>query len=95
MTHSLGSDVGLQQLRLFAEEGVSGERVAIGHADTWPEAQYHRALLELGATLIFFFVLLAFVGGCSGSTAGGLKIFRFQVAFVLLRANLQNLVHPR
>jgi phosphotriesterase-related protein len=50
VTHSLGSDVGLQQLRLFAEEGVG--RVAIGHADTWPDAQYHRALLELGATLI-------------------------------------------
>ncbi|EPE2256901.1 potassium transporter TrkG, partial [Pseudomonas aeruginosa] len=45
------------------------------------------------AVMLFFY--LTFVGGCSGSTAGGLKIFRFQVAFVLLRANLQNLVHPR
>jgi trk system potassium uptake protein TrkH len=45
------------------------------------------------AVLLFFY--LTFVGGCSGSTAGGLKIFRFQVAYVLLRANLQQLVHPR
>ncbi|SDU16596.1 trk system potassium uptake protein TrkH [Pseudomonas pohangensis] len=45
------------------------------------------------AVLLFFY--LTFVGGCSGSTAGGLKIFRFQVAFVLLRANLLRLVHPR
>jgi len=38
---------------------------------------------------------LTFIGGCSGSTAGGLKVFRFQVSWVLLRANLQQLVHPR
>lgn len=45
------------------------------------------------AVLLFFY--LTFVGGCSGSTAGGLKIFRFQVAYVLLKANLMQLVHPR
>jgi trk system potassium uptake protein TrkH len=45
------------------------------------------------AFLLFFY--LTFVGGCSGSTSGGLKIFRFQVAYVLLRANLQQLIHPR
>jgi len=45
------------------------------------------------AVLLFFY--LTFVGGCSGSTSGGLKVFRFQVAYVLLRANLQQLVHPR
>jgi phosphotriesterase-related protein len=53
VTHSLGSDVGLQQLQIFAEEGVRADRVAIGHADTWPDIQYHRALLDLGASLIF------------------------------------------
>ena len=41
------------------------------------------------------FVYLGFVGGCSGSSAGGLKIFRFQVAYILLKANLKQLVHPR
>ncbi|WP_439888912.1 TrkH family potassium uptake protein [Pseudomonas sp. MBLB4123] len=45
------------------------------------------------AGMLFFY--LGFIGGCSGSTAGGLKIFRFQVAYVLLKANLQQLVHPR
>ncbi|MBB6341832.1 trk system potassium uptake protein TrkH [Pseudomonas fluvialis] len=45
------------------------------------------------AVLLFFY--LTFIGGCSGSTAGGLKIFRFQVAYVLLKANLQQLIHPR
>ncbi|MFC5696404.1 TrkH family potassium uptake protein [Pseudomonas sp. GCM10022186] len=43
--------------------------------------------------MLFFY--LGFVGGCSGSTAGGIKIFRFQVAYILLKANLKQLVHPR
>ncbi|MHA6493852.1 TrkH family potassium uptake protein [Pseudomonas borbori] len=43
--------------------------------------------------MLFFY--LGFIGGCSGSTAGGLKIFRFQVAYILLKANLLQLVHPR
>jgi Trk-type K+ transport systems, membrane components len=38
---------------------------------------------------------LTFVGGCSGSTAGGLKIFRFQVAGALLMGSLKQLIHPR
>ncbi|BCR24032.1 TrkH family potassium uptake protein [Aquipseudomonas alcaligenes] len=45
------------------------------------------------ASMMFFY--LGFVGGCSGSTAGGLKIFRFQVAYILLKANLRQLIHPR
>lgn len=48
-----------------------------------------------GDFAIMAFFYLTFVGGCSGSTSGGLKIFRFQVAYALLRANLQQLVHPR
>lgn len=43
--------------------------------------------------MLFFY--LGFVGGCSGSTAGGIKIFRFQVAYILLKANLNQLIHPR
>jgi trk system potassium uptake protein TrkH len=45
------------------------------------------------ALMLFFY--LGFVGGCSGSTAGGIKIFRFQVAYILLKANLNQLIHPR
>ncbi|MFC3609606.1 TrkH family potassium uptake protein [Stutzerimonas tarimensis] len=45
------------------------------------------------AFMAFFY--LTFIGGCSGSTAGGLKVFRFQVAYSLLRANLKQMVHPR
>ena len=45
------------------------------------------------ALMVFFY--LTFVGACSGSTSGGLKIFRFQVAYTLLRSGLKQLVHPR
>ncbi|AMA45236.1 TrkH family potassium uptake protein [Pseudomonas monteilii] len=44
---------------------------------------------------LMFFFYLGFIGGCSGSTAGGIKIFRFQVAYILLKANLNQLIHPR
>ncbi|MGC1333743.1 TrkH family potassium uptake protein, partial [Pseudomonas sp.] len=45
------------------------------------------------ALMLFFY--LGFIGGCSGSTAGGVKIFRFQVAYILLKASLNQLIHPR
>lgn len=45
------------------------------------------------SSLMFFFLL--FVGGCSGSTAGGIKIFRFQIGGKLLNIQLKQLVHPR
>ncbi|PTS83601.1 potassium transporter TrkH [Pseudomonas sp. HMWF032] len=62
---------------------VTTTGVALGDYTTW------------GSFAVLLFFYLTFVGGCSGSTAGGLKIFRFQVAYVLLKANLQQLVHPR
>lgn len=40
------------------------------------------------------FFLLMFVGGCSGSTAGGIKIYRLQVAGMLTRGYLQQLISP-
>lgn len=40
----------------------------------------------------FFFLM--FVGGCSGSTAGGMKIFRFQLSLIILREQLMRLLHP-
>jgi trk system potassium uptake protein TrkH len=44
------------------------------------------------AAMTFFF--LTFVGGCSGSTSGGIKIFRFKIAFVMFHETLQRLLHP-
>ena len=44
------------------------------------------------AIVVFFYLI--FVGGCSGSTAGGLKFFRLQLAVVLLRNQLRLMRHP-
>jgi trk system potassium uptake protein len=44
-------------------------------------------------SVMVFFALL-FVGACSGSTTGGIKIFRFQIAFSLLKRQLMLLMHP-
>lgn len=44
-------------------------------------------------SVMVFFVLF-FFGACSGSTAGGMKIFRFQIALSLLKRQLMVLMHP-
>ena len=45
-----------------------------------------------GPLPLMAFLLLTFVGGCSGSTAGGMKIFRFQIAGVMLQNQLRALI---
>ena len=47
-----------------------------------------------GTFAVGMFFLLLFVGGCSGSTAGAIKIYRLQVAGMLVRAHLQHLISP-
>jgi len=44
------------------------------------------------APAIFFF--LTFVGGCSGSTAGGIKMFRFHVLWLSFQCQMKQLVFP-
>lgn len=43
------------------------------------------------AITVFFY--LTFVGGCSGSTAGAIKIFRFQIGLMMLRNQLRQMRH--
>ena len=62
---------------------VTTTGVAVGDYTVW------------GSFSVLLFFYLTFVGGCSGSTAGGLKIFRFQVAATLLVSSLKQLIHPR
>ena len=52
-THSLRSAVGLDQLRIFTDEGVDPSRVIIGHADSHPDLDYYLAVLDAGANLEF------------------------------------------
>ncbi|MFC1237425.1 TrkH family potassium uptake protein [Vibrio sp. F74] len=43
-------------------------------------------------TVLFAFLML--VGACSGSTSGGIKIFRFQIAMTLFNKQMLKLIHP-
>jgi trk system potassium uptake protein TrkH len=45
----------------------------------------------LPLVIIFF---LTFVGGCSGSSSGGIKIFRFQIIAIALRMQVLRMIHP-
>lgn len=47
-----------------------------------------------GAAALAVFFFLTFVGGCSGSTSGGLKVFRFQLFWLYLREQFVRSVHP-
>ncbi|HDO51560.1 MAG TPA: TrkH family potassium uptake protein, partial [Rhizobiales bacterium] len=44
--------------------------------------------------VVLFFILM-FIGGCSGSTSCGIKIFRFQVIFEMIRCRLQAVIYPK
>jgi trk system potassium uptake protein TrkH len=48
-----------------------------------------------GNLVIGVFFGLMFIGGCTGSTSGGMKIFRFEIMSVLLRSHFQSLQYPR
>jgi trk system potassium uptake protein len=41
------------------------------------------------------FFALTFIGGCTGSTSGGMKIFRFEVMARMLRGHFRRLLYPR
>ena len=40
------------------------------------------------------FLLLMFIGGCAGSTTGGLKVFRFQILFKYVHLHLKKMLQP-
>ncbi len=42
--------------------------------------------------MIFFFLM--FMGGCSGSTTCGIKVFRFQILYNVAKTQLRSLVYP-
>ena len=49
---------------------------------------------QWGAFYGTFFFILGMIGGCTGSTTGGIKIFRFQVLFALTKSHLLQLRRP-
>jgi trk system potassium uptake protein TrkH len=50
--------------------------------------------LQWGAAAAAWFFMLTFIGGCAGSTAGGPKIFRYQVMFRVIGQHIRKTIHP-
>ena len=49
---------------------------------------------EWGNYASVLFLLLMFIGGCAGSTTGGLKVFRFQILFKYIHLHLKRMLQP-
>ena len=47
-----------------------------------------------GKFSLIFFLFLMFIGGCAGSTACGIKIFRLQMLFIFLINQIKKLIYP-
>ena len=43
---------------------------------------------------LIFFLFLMFIGGCAGSTACGIKIFRLQMLIIFLKNQIKKLIYP-
>jgi len=43
---------------------------------------------------LIFFLFLMFIGGCAGSTACGIKIFRIQLLFLFIKNQIKKIIYP-
>ena len=59
-THAVLSPVGLDQLRIFEEEGADLSRVIIGHADSYPLLEHYLEVIRRGANVEFDFLGMSF-----------------------------------
>jgi len=50
---------------------------------------------EWGKFPLIFFLFLMFIGGCAGSTACGIKIFRFQILGYFIINQIKKIIYPR
>ncbi|MDQ0326861.1 trk system potassium uptake protein TrkH [Rhodopseudomonas julia] len=49
---------------------------------------------QLGTFSVGLFFVLTYVGGCTGSTAGGIKIYRLVILWEIIRRQIRLLAHP-
>ena len=50
---------------------------------------------EWGHFPLIYFLILMFIGGCAGSTACGIKIFRVQILYQFISVQLKKIIYPR
>ena len=51
-------------------------------------------ILAYGENFLLYFLILMFIGGCAGSTACGIKIFRLQMLLIFLKNQIKKLIFP-
>lgn len=49
---------------------------------------------QWGTFVVGIFLFATFIGGCSGSTSGGIKVFRLQLCLLIIRDQMSRAVHP-
>lgn len=81
-----GHDVGILDALRLAAFNVVSVVTTTGYATT----DYG----QWGAFAVLGFFFLTFLGGCTGSTSGGIKTLRFELAVVLIRNQFQRLYQP-
>lgn len=79
-TYSIGQAFRLGSFQALSAQTSTGFVVA--NYDTWPFAAQ------------MFMLLLMFVGGMSGSTAGGIKTSRFYILFKIIQHRLESIYRP-
>ncbi|MDP1975001.1 MAG: TrkH family potassium uptake protein [Alphaproteobacteria bacterium] len=52
-------------------------------------------ILKWGSFPLLILLFLGLIGGCRGSTSGGLKVFRFRVLLAQTSTQIAKLIHPR
>lgn len=80
------SDDGLAQVLRYSAFNVISIMTGTGYVST------DYGLWSSFAVALMFLVM--FVGGCSGSTSCGIKIFRFQVMFAAIQHRVKTLIYP-
>tara|TARA_R110002020_G_scaffold70492_3_gene182854 strand:+ start:1263 stop:2795 length:1533 start_codon:yes stop_codon:yes gene_type:complete len=84
--HHLNNDVGLGTALAHSFHNISSILSTTGYAST-----DYTAWGPFAVALAFF---ATFMGGCTGSTAGGIKAYRFVVLFNIVGTGLKRLVYP-
>ena len=77
------SDVSLRSISFNVISILTGTGYTTQNFDNW------------GSFPLIYFLILMFIGGCAGSTACGIKIFRVQILYLFLKNQLKKIIYPR
>ena len=77
------SEIGFRSIAFNVISILTGTGYVTKEFDNW------------GNVPLIFFLMLMFIGGCAGSTACGIKIFRIQILYVFFITQLKKIIYPR